>query len=79
MVPVSISKAAIHEIKEIMAKKNIPAAYALRVGVRGAGCVGISYILGFDQAGASDETYQIEGIQVLIEKKTSHVSPGDGG
>ena len=69
MVPVSISKLAVSEIKEIMAKKNIPPGYGLKMGIRGAGCVGVSYILGFDQAGSADEIYQIDGIQVLIEKK----------
>ncbi len=69
MVPVSISRAALSEIKDIMARKDIPPQYGLRMGISGAGCVGVSYVLGFDQPGASDEIYEIDGVQVLIEKK----------
>lgn len=66
--PVTISSRAAGEIRKIMETKNIPADYGLRVGVRGGGC-GVSLIIGFDRRKSSDMAYDMEGIQVLVDKK----------
>lgn len=68
-IPVSISPEAVREIKHIMQHKNIPANYGLRVGIRGAGCSGVSYVLGFDKQKEQDNAYEVEGIPVYVEKK----------
>lgn len=57
------------EIKNIIQNKNIPANYGLRIGVKGAGCSGVSYLIGFDLKKENDEEYAIEGTPVYIEKK----------
>ncbi len=67
--PVSISEKALSEIKEIIARKNVPEGYGLRIGIRGAGCAGVSYMLGFDKKKHDDVEYNIEGIDIYIEKK----------
>ena len=67
--PITISPEAAVEIKHIISHKNIPDDYGLRVGIRGAGCAGISYILGFDKQKERDNAYEIDGIPVYIEKK----------
>ena len=67
--PVSISIKAAEEIRKIMLTKNIPADYALRIGVRGGGCSGVSLLIGFDKPKASDLQYEAEGIPVLVDKK----------
>lgn len=69
MIPVSLSKKAINEVKNTLTQKNIPVGYGLRVGVQGAGCAGVSYILGFDQKSDKDMAYDLEGIPVYIAKK----------
>lgn len=66
--PVTISSRAATEIKKIMATKNIPEGYGLRVGVRGGGC-GVSLIIGFDKKKDSDRAYEIDGIPVYVDKK----------
>ncbi|MGB3180514.1 MAG: iron-sulfur cluster assembly accessory protein [Cyclobacteriaceae bacterium] len=68
-VPVSITSKAAVEVKNILEKKNIPTGYGLRIGVRGAGCGGMSYVLGFDKKKDEDEHYTIEDIPVYVEKK----------
>ncbi len=70
MRPVSISKEAEREIANIMANKNIPLDYGLRIGVKGGrGCAGVNYILGFDKPKEDDVSYRHEGITVLVSKK----------
>ena len=40
----------------------------LRVGVKGGGCSGLSYVLGFDEVNENDEHYDIESIPVIMNK-----------
>lgn len=69
IIPIKITEKAEAEIKNIMATKNIPADYHLRVGVKGGGCGGMSYSLGFDKPKEEDQKFEILGIPVLIEKR----------
>ena len=69
MIPISLSRKAIEEVKQTLTQKNIPSGYGLRVGVQGAGCAGVSYILGFDQKSEKDMEYDLEGIPVYVAKK----------
>lgn len=68
-VPVSITEKAKTEIKNILNTKNIPSDYHLRVGIKGGGCGGMSFALGFDKPKPEDQSFEISGIPVLIEKK----------
>lgn len=67
--PVTLSKKAAEEVRKIMATKNIPKDYGLRVGIRGSGCGGAALMIGFDRKKESDLTYEIEGITVHVDKK----------
>jgi iron-sulfur cluster assembly protein len=40
----------------------------LRIGVKGGGCSGMTYILDFDLKQANDETFEINGIPCIIDK-----------
>ena len=39
-----------------MASNNIPETHGLRLSVKGGGCSGLSYVLGFDDAAEGDRT-----------------------
>ena len=68
--PVTISEKAAEEIKHMMANKNIPEGYGLRVGVKGgSGCGGMGFMLGFDKPKEGDITYTSQGIEVHVEKR----------
>lgn len=67
--PVSLTSRAAQEVLNIMRTKNIPDGYALRLGVKGGGCGGVSLIIGFDKPKPTDLTYQIDGVTVLVDKK----------
>ncbi|MCB0501110.1 MAG: iron-sulfur cluster assembly accessory protein [Bacteroidetes bacterium] len=66
--PIKLSEGAIKEVKNLLSEKEVPEGYGLRVGVKGGGCAGFSYILGFDKPSEKDNAYQVDGITVIIEK-----------
>jgi iron-sulfur cluster assembly protein len=66
--PITLTEGAVKELNRIRAEQGIPKEFGLRVGVKGGGCSGFSYILGFDEQKDNDETYQIRGIKVLMQK-----------
>jgi len=69
---VSLSPKAVKEVKRIMTENKIPESYGLRIGVKGGGCSGLSYTLGFDsESKLSDTVLIIEGINVFIDMKSS--------
>ena len=67
--PVQISPNAAREIRKIIRKKNIPEGYGLRVGVKGGGCSGMSYVLGFDKERERDQVFEVDGITVYMDKR----------
>ena len=66
--PVSLTPSAITEVKKLMTEPGFDATQALRVGVKGGGCSGVSYGLGFDRKEEDDDTYEIEGVPVVMKK-----------
>ncbi len=66
--PIQISDSAIRELTRIMQEQNIPADHGLRVGVKGGGCSGFSYLLGFDKKKEKDDTFTVNGMTVYMEK-----------
>ncbi len=44
--PVTLTAGAIKEIKRLMAADGFDPAHSLRLGVKGGGCSGMTYILG---------------------------------
>ena len=67
--PIALTEKALAEVKNIMQEKNVPAEYGLRIGVQGGGCSGMSYLLGFDKPKDSDEIYNLEGLNLIMDKK----------
>jgi iron-sulfur cluster assembly protein len=67
--PIEMSESAAQEIRKIMQTKKIPEGYALRVGVRGGGCSGMSYVLGFDKEREHDKQFEVSGIPVYVDKR----------
>ena len=66
--PITLSESAVKEIKRLMQEPGFDAAQLLRIGVKGGGCSGMSYVLGFDQPEADDQTYELDGLEVLMKK-----------
>jgi iron-sulfur cluster assembly protein len=66
--PITLTEGAVKQLHRIMEEQNVSDEYGLRVGVKGGGCSGFSYILGFDIKKENDEVYDINGMKVFMEK-----------
>jgi iron-sulfur cluster assembly protein len=60
--PVLFTQHAIEEINRLMKEEGFDKNSYLRIGVKGGGCSGLTYILGFDQRQDSDEEYEFDGL-----------------
>lgn len=67
-IPVTLTQGAVIAIKKLMAAEDFDKSQILRVGVKGGGCSGMSYILGFDTKQENDIEFVIEGIPCLMNK-----------
>ncbi len=65
--PVKLTASAVAELKRLMDEAGFDATQQLRIGVKGGGCSGLSYVLGFDKPEADDEVYEIDGIPVVMK------------
>lgn len=68
--PVTFTANAVKEIKRLMNEESLPANHLLRVGVKGGGCSGMTYVLGFDERNANDQDFYFEDLHMVME--TSH-------
>ena len=68
---ITITERAVHEVRRIIAEQSLPDGTALRVGVKGGGCSGFSYTLGFDdQVAPTDQVAELGGVRVVCDPKS---------
>lgn len=68
---IKISEKAAKEIRRIMDENKVPDQYGLRVGVKGGGCSGLTYSLGFDADSREGDTIiNQEGIKLFVDGKS---------
>jgi len=65
-IPVKFSESAVREIKKLMDQEGFDKTQKLRVGVKGGGCSGMTYILGFDHPTEKDKEFEIAGISCIM-------------
>ena len=66
-----ITPRAAQEIRKIKSDNKIPDLHALRLGVKGGGCSGMSYVLAFDEKPRQgDNVLEIEGLTVYVDAKS---------
>ena len=66
--PVQFTEGAIKELKRLVNEPGFDTSQFLRVGVKGGGCSGLSYVLGFDAKKENDGMYEFEGMNFIMEK-----------
>jgi iron-sulfur cluster assembly protein len=67
-----VTASAVKRIRSILAKEGIPVAEGgLRLGVKGGGCSGMSYSLGFDaRPRERDNVFEFDGVRVFVDPKS---------
>ena len=71
-MPIILTETAAREIGTIIAQQDLnKEAIRLRVGVKGGGCSGFSYVLDLtENQKESDETFEQHGIRVVVDPKS---------
>ena len=65
---VTLTERAADKVKALMAMEPAGTAEVLRVAIRGGGCGGFEYALGFDRgATEGDETVEFHGVTVVVD------------
>ncbi len=64
--PVTLTPSAINEIKKLMNEAGFDNEKYLRIGVKGGGCSGMSYVLGFENKTDKDEIFEINEVACII-------------
>lgn len=68
---IKVTSKASKEIKRIMDENKIPADFGLRVGVKGGGCSGLTYTLGFDgEIKDGDTVIENDGVKLFVDGKS---------
>jgi iron-sulfur cluster assembly protein len=70
---ITISEKALSHLFELMVREGLtPDTHHLRVGVKGGGCSGLSYVMDFDDTIEEfDEIIQLDGgLKVIIDRKS---------
>ena len=68
IAPVSFTQSALTELIRLKNEEGFDASKSLRIGVKGGGCSGMTYILGFEEKTAEDEEYDFEGLSFIMNK-----------
>lgn len=66
--PVQFTPGARAELLRLMNDPGFDTSKHLRIGVKGGGCSGMSYVLGFDDKQEQDEHYEVDGLPFIMNK-----------
>jgi iron-sulfur cluster assembly protein len=67
-LPIALTPGAVKAITKLMEAPDFDKTQRLRIGVKGGGCSGMTYVLGFDAPNERDQLFDIEGIPCILEK-----------
>jgi len=68
---ISVTPSAINEVKRMIASTPENQGKGLRLAVKGGGCSGLSYDMKFDEKKPGDQEYQMDGLSVFVDPKSS--------
>ena len=68
---ISITERAAKELRRIVQDQQLPETTVVRLGVKGGGCSGFSYSLGFDDTvHEDDQVAETDGFRVVCDPKS---------
>jgi len=69
---ITVSQTASEKVKSLMTQNNLTSTGGLRLGVKGGGCSGLSYVMEFAEgARPEDEVYEFDGIRLFVDQKSN--------
>ena len=75
---IQITERAAKEVRRVIEENGLPEGTCVRIGAKGGGCSGFSYVLDFEQEGAgpNDLTFDQHGVRMVIDKKSEFFMGG---
>jgi iron-sulfur cluster assembly protein len=76
---VALTERAAKEVLRVIAEQGFdPASTWVRIGAKGGGCSGFTYVLDFDRNGPTefDLAFEMHGVQLVIDKKSEFFMSG---
>ena len=68
---ITLTERAVKELRRIVQDQSLPETTVVRLGVKGGGCSGFSYSLGFDDTvHDEDQVSEIDGFRVVCDPKS---------
>lgn len=69
---ITVTSKAIAEVKKLMAQEHPEGGMGLRVGVKGGGCSGLTYVLDFvKESRPDDKIMEVAGVKVFMDPKSA--------
>lgn len=69
---ITVTPKAVAEVKKIMQQERPGESSGLRVGVKGGGCSGLSYVLNFEKEPRPDDNvFELHGIKIFLDPKSA--------
>ena len=69
--PINFTDSAVNEVKRLTKEPGFDTTKMLRVGVKGGGCSGMTYVLDFDNRKDNDALYEKDGVNFIIDNSQS--------
>ena len=76
---IHLTERAAAEIQRVITEQGMPIDSTwVRIGAKGGGCSGLTYVLDFDSAGPTefDLSFEMHGVQVVVDKKSEFFMGG---
>jgi iron-sulfur cluster assembly protein len=69
-MPIVLTESAVKEAKRVLEKQD-KLHWGMRVGVKGGGCSGLSYVMDMaEEPGPQDKVFEFEGLKVFCDPKS---------
>lgn len=70
-MPITVTESALKELNRIKDEQKLPVEAGIRLGVRGGGCSGFNYSLGFETNQAEgDHVFDEQGLAIFCDPKS---------
>ncbi len=68
----TMTEKAAKEVKRLKEKQGVPEEIGLRIGVKGGGCSGFTYVMRFEDKPADhDNVVEFHGVRIFIDPKSA--------